>query len=264
MESRVAHLREPLEATALDMHIEATMSLKSGVEKLDVRSSFAILENVNESVSALQKLVDHLSTLQDTFDRLSEAQRRDWVISAKSDRVHYVRQTLYRHLSKVKGTGSDTTLVKQIAAVFRLTCSKPFSVSSRMSSVEYMNERDNAAANTDKIRVEAEDSLSNSKTASLEIPRYYKGNGMKFALALVRELGLEGILVPISSGDNGQPSKRLAQAEHYDFREINRVHGMQRQYVSDTRLLNKIGDIWMNEGKRGLKDKLSSTKSSTM
>jgi hypothetical protein len=206
-----------------------------------------ILEETAKQLGYLSTLLEHLCDVVEQFDRLDPDQHLTWAFSAATEKEQYIREELLPYIRKRGGVGPDTLTIVHIAEIYEYVFEKPFSVVSNYGKPADQKKRGD-------IEAGIAEPLANGKLPQLnDLPRY-SGTAVEFVCAVIYELKLGGLIVPLTEDDlppiPDDAGHGLNKAEYYDLAGKNRARAFNGEPISASRLINRVGDLWTNHSKR--------------
>lgn len=224
-DDEIQWMNKILSIAALDLRLKSKKSGTSS-EKGAYIPPPDILQRTESALNDFSKLLNHLRTMMDQFDELGPEEYAEWIRSPGTEKEVYVRNEITPHFRKRGGIGADTIAVRHIAEIYEFAFERPFSV----------NWRDSYK------RSDAEIDSSNQ-------PRYYSGESVKFACAVVKVLKIGGIIVPLTEKYLSATEPDLDKSQ-LDISALSRERAFAGEAVRESWLVNRIGDLWLNDSRR--------------
>ena len=215
-----------LSIAALDLHLQSKKSGTSS-EKGTYIPPQDILERTEKSLSDFSKLLNHLCSMIDQFDKLEPEEYPIWIGNAGNGREIYIRNEIVPHFRKRGGIGPGTIAVRHIAEIYKFAFERPFSI----------NPREPYERGRDDIEVDP-----------ANLPRY-SGRSVKFACAVVRALKIDGIIVPLTDKYLSATEPDLDKSQ-LDISALSRELAFAGETVRESWLINRIGDLWINDSRQ--------------
>lgn len=222
-DEEIQWMNKILSVAALDRYVQ---SKKSGASSNTYVPPPNILERTESALSDFSKLLEHLCNMIDHFDKLDPNEYAEWIGSAETEREVYVRNEITPHFRKRGGLGPDTIAVRHIAEIYEFAFERQFSI----------NPRENYKRDDDDVEIDP------------SMLARYSGKAIEFACAVAHVLKIGGIFVPYREKDpsaihpNGQ--------SRIDVLALNREMALAGERVAEGRLINRIGDLWINDSRR--------------
>jgi hypothetical protein len=222
-------MNELLSVTALDLYVTSKKSANAHATSRYVPPS-GILEQTEGPLRNFETLLNHLCDMIEQFDRVDPSEYYTWIGSAGSKREVYIRNEVVPHFRKRGGIGPDTIAVRGIAEIYEYVFDRPFNVNSIEDTPRYQQQRDKLDASSIKAT----------------LPRY-AGTAIRFSCAVIKALQLEGFFAAYSQGKKSEKAEREDQFEPQEWKRASALMGRQ---ISETHLINRVGDIWTNDSRR--------------
>lgn len=235
-------IETPLRLSAIDQWMTAKQSSDSNTADLAVPSQ--IVSQIEESLELIVTATKHLQTLASTFDRISDSgdDLFTWIGECRNDHHAQVRAELSTYLMKGGTVKPDTLIMRNVALLHQYLFDHALSIPSNESSVNYQQ----------KLAELNIQSSSSAASQSAKLPRY-TGSGLRFAVAIIDNLGLQGCFVAINEDDDLGFSSRVTDEQPMsamERKEFSRAQALRGRSVDSVTLENRIGDTWKNETKR--------------
>lgn len=234
---------KPLELSALSLFSKqksmwnsSSEEERAGNTKPVYRSALSTQNILEGELANLDGILRHFFAMVDKFDAIASHDQINWFFQGKDEQEKYIHQSLFPYLRKGSGTGPDTDVLLQIAAMYEHAYQKPFTVTKQAGKTKYENARGEADLNSSKIKLPA-----------------YSGRGVDFAHAIIVELKISNLFLPhkdLSKVSQYRPTHApTVDATQYDLAESNRAAALFGADDSIA-LINKIGDLWHNHQKK--------------
>lgn len=231
---------KPLELSALSLFSKRRSVWNSSSEderaKPLYRSALSTQNILEGELANLDEILGHFFAIVDKFDATASHDQINWFFQGEDEREKYIHQSLFPYLRKGIGSGPDTDVLLQIAAMYEHSYQKPFTVTKQAGKTKYENARGEAYLNSSKIKLPA-----------------YSGRGIDFARATIVELKISNLFLPnkdLSKISHYRPADApTIDANQYDLAESNRAAALDGA-DDPIALTNKIGDLWHNHQKK--------------
>jgi hypothetical protein len=227
-DDEIQWMNKILSVAALDLYVQ---SKKSGAPSETYVPPPDILQKTESALRDFSKLLTHLCTMMDQFDELDPEEYAEWIKSAGNKKEIYIRNEITPHFRKRGGVGPDTIAVRHIAEIYEFAFGRQFSI----------NPRENYERGRDDIKIDP------SKVAR------YSGRAVQFACAVIKVLKIGGILVPHTEKNLPTIPPDVDPSE-IDILALNKELAFAREDVQEGRLINRIGDLWINDSRRREKE----------
>jgi hypothetical protein len=222
-DDEIQWMNKILSIAALDLYVQ---SKKSGAPSETYIQPHDILQRTEVSLNDFSKLLNHLCTMIEQFDKLDPEQYAEWIGSAGTEKEVYIRNEVTPHFRKRGGLGPDTIAVRHIAEIYEFAFERQFSI----------NPRENYKLRSDGIEIDP------------SLRTRFSGRAVEFACAVARVLKIGGIFVPYREKD---PSATHQDAQsRIDILTMNKEMALVRERVPENLLINRIGDLWINDSRR--------------
>ncbi|MBM7486726.1 hypothetical protein ACVWWI_000158 [Bradyrhizobium sp. USDA 3686] len=218
-----------LSVAALDLYVTSKKSADTTDAARYVPPN-DILEQTEGPLRNIETLLNHLCDMIEQFDRVDPSEYYAWIGSACSKREVYIRDEVVPHFRKRGGISPDTIAVRGVAEIYKYAFDRPFNVNSIEDTPRYQQQRDKLEARGIKAT----------------LPRY-AGTAIRFSCAVIKALKLEGFFAAYSQDRKIETAETEDQLERPEWKRASALMG---GHISETHLINRIGDIWTNDSRR--------------